>query len=80
MYTFAACHEPGADYAGDIVLDPFCGTGAACVAARKLGRRFIGIDLGVDFVLAAARRTSAAGYDGAIFLCRAHGVSARSEG
>ena len=29
---------------GDIVLDPFCGSGTACVVAEKLGRRWIGIE------------------------------------
>ena len=29
---------------GDIVLDPFCGSGTACVVAEKLGRGWIGID------------------------------------
>ncbi|MBF8267765.1 MAG: methylase, partial [Dehalococcoidia bacterium] len=30
---------------GDIVLDPFCGCGTAVVAAQKLNRRWIGIDV-----------------------------------
>lgn len=30
---------------GDVVLDPFCGCGTAVVAAQKLGRRWVGIDV-----------------------------------
>ena len=30
---------------GDVVLDPFCGCGTATVAAQKLGRGWIGIDI-----------------------------------
>ena len=30
---------------GDIMLDPFCGCATACVAAEKLGRQWVGIDL-----------------------------------
>ena len=29
---------------GDVVLDPFCGCGTACIAATHLGRQWIGID------------------------------------
>jgi DNA modification methylase len=44
---------------GDIVLDPFCGSGTTLVAARRLGRRFLGIDIGDEAVRVATRRLEA---------------------
>ena len=41
---------------GDLVVDPFCGSGAAGVAAVGLGREFIGIDLNPDYADLARRR------------------------
>ena len=35
---------------GEVVLDPFCGSGSACVVAEKLGRRWIAIDSSGDAV------------------------------
>lgn len=39
-----------------IVLDPFCGSGTTCAVAKRLGRRFIGIDLNPEFVSLAQSR------------------------
>ena len=32
-------------FAGDIVLDPFCGSGQTCIAALELGRNYLGYDI-----------------------------------
>ncbi len=37
-------------YKGDLVLDPFCGAGSACVAAKETGRRYIGYDIDAEYV------------------------------
>lgn len=35
---------------GDLVVDPFCGRGTTCLAAKSLGRKYIGIDIEEKFV------------------------------
>jgi site-specific DNA-methyltransferase (adenine-specific) len=44
---------------GDLVLDPFMGSGTTGVVARKLERHFLGIELVPDYADMAARRINA---------------------
>lgn len=49
-------------FAGDVVLDPFMGSGSTAVAARRTGRRFVGFDTEpsyVDLALERVRREGA---------------------
>jgi len=41
---------------GDLVLDPFLGSGATACAAYQLGRRFVGIELEAKYIALAERR------------------------
>jgi modification methylase len=44
---------------GDVVLDPFFGTGTTGAVSKKLGRRFIGIEREDSYVAAALKRIAA---------------------
>ena len=41
---------------GDVVLDPFNGSGTTCVSAALLGRKYVGIDRGEEYVEFARQR------------------------
>ena len=41
---------------GDVVLDPFCGCATTCIAAERLNRQWIGIDLSALAVQLVERR------------------------
>jgi modification methylase len=46
-------------HAGDVVLDPFLGSGTTAVAAKRLGRSFIGIEREAAYAQAAEARLAA---------------------
>lgn len=41
---------------GDVVLDPFIGSGTTAVAAKQLGRSYVGIDINEDYCRLATER------------------------
>ena len=41
---------------GDVILDPFMGSGTTLVAAKQLGRHYIGCDLSPEYVAIAQKR------------------------
>ena len=44
---------------GGVVLDPFMGSGTVAVVAKRLNRRFVGIELNPEYVALAERRVAA---------------------
>jgi len=48
---------------GDFVFDPFTGSGTTCVVAKKLGRRFSGIEIEPDYCAITIKRLKRAAAD-----------------
>jgi len=62
---------------GDVVFDPFLGSGTTAVTAKKLGRKFVGIEKEQEYVALAMKRLELAddnseiqGYENGIFKAR----------
>jgi DNA modification methylase len=54
QWVLSLCTKPG-----DLVLDPFCGSGTTGVACLRMGRRFIGIEREKKYADAASKRLAA---------------------
>jgi site-specific DNA-methyltransferase (adenine-specific) len=52
--------------AGGVVLDPFLGSGTTSVVAKKLGRKYVGIEMNEEYCLWAEKRLALADDDAAI--------------
>lgn len=49
---------------GDVVLDPFAGSGTTCLAARDAGRKYVGIEINPEYVKIINRRLGLANAKG----------------
>jgi len=62
---------------GNMVFDPFLGSGTTAVVAKKLGRRFLGVEVEWEYCLISQKRINMAsdnkriqGYENGVFLER----------
>lgn len=68
LYTFSAFGE----FPGEVVLDPFAGTGTTCAVAKRMGRQFIGIDIAQEYLdIASDRVRDAAPFEPLMLVGRA---------
>ena len=51
---------------GGLIMDPFAGTGTSAVAAKKLGRRYLGMEIEAEYCALAAKRLEMAEENGSI--------------
>ncbi|GLK80341.1 site-specific DNA-methyltransferase [Methylopila turkensis] len=56
---------------GDVVLDPFFGSGTTGAVAKRLGRRFVGVERDRDYAAAAQARIDAVAPDSAAAIAQA---------
>ena len=66
LYTYKAV----AGFLGEIVLDPFLGTGTTCAVAKRMGRRYVGIDINPAYVKLAQQRIRNRGSGPLLFIGR----------
>ncbi len=66
---------------GDVVLDPFLGTGTSAIAAKQLGRHYIGLELDPFYIATAQQKleritqsTTYHGHTVSMFLNKIHSI------
>tara|TARA_B100000678_G_scaffold147848_1_gene123393 strand:- start:1208 stop:2221 length:1014 start_codon:yes stop_codon:yes gene_type:complete len=52
LYTYGQCDG----FEGELIVDPFVGTGTTCIVANKMKRRWIGIDISKNYLEFAEKR------------------------
>jgi DNA modification methylase len=68
LYTYGAM----AHFPGEVVLDPFVGTGTTCAVAKSMGRRYIGVDINPSYIKIAHERVrDAIGFEPLLLVGRA---------
>lgn len=68
LYTYGAVNG----FDGEVVLDPFAGTGTTCAVAKTMGRRYVGIDINPNYIkLAEERIKNAPGHEPLLLVGRA---------
>ena len=53
---------------GDLVLDPFIGSGTTAAVAKRLGRNYLGIELNPEYIKLAEERIAGVAYQPELFL------------
>lgn len=66
-YETKYCPECGAKMDGDVVLDPFCGSGTTAKMAMLTGRKFIGFEISAEYCDIAEKRIASVGKDIPLF-------------
>lgn len=66
--VFVENHIANSTQPNDIVLDPFAGSGTTCIAAKRLGRKFIGFEIDDKYYKIAKDRVSGINIRGEIDL------------
>jgi site-specific DNA-methyltransferase (adenine-specific) len=52
----------------DLILDPFCGSGTTCLAAKRLNRKYLGIEINSEYVKLSEERIKKANFQQEFYI------------